>query len=268
MYAIATLLLVVATSLIITRVATVVLAATGMSNQSARFQARSAFTGAGFTTTESEEVTGHPQRRRVVMTLMLLGNAGIVAAASSLILGFRAGGTGSQPVRIVQLGIGMVVLVWLSRNAWVDRRLTRLIRRVLHRYTDIPTRDLAGLLDLSGSYAVSELAVTEGDWLADGALGELDLRDEGVAVLGVTRCNGRYLGAPSGSTTVGPGDVLVLYGTGEALTELDHRPSGAEGDARHQRAVQRQHRRASTEEDADQADPADGHDRAGRTDHD
>lgn len=266
MYAIATLLLVAATSLIITRVATVILVATGMSNQSARFQARSAFTGAGFTTTESEEVTGHPQRRRVVMTLMLLGNAGIVAAASSLILGFRAGGTGSQPVRILQLGIGMVVLVWLSRNAWVDRHLTRLIRRFLHRYTDISTRDLAGLLDLSGSYAVSELAVTEGDWIAHATLAELGLRDEGVAVLGVTRSSGRYLGAPSGATVVAPGDVLVLYGVGEALSELDDRPAGAEGDARHQRAVQRQHRRASTEADADRAEPADRADRAGRND--
>lgn len=50
MSAISSLLMVVAVSLVITTVATVVLVATGMSTQSARFQARSAFTGAGFTT--------------------------------------------------------------------------------------------------------------------------------------------------------------------------------------------------------------------------
>jgi Trk-type K+ transport system membrane component len=89
MFAVTALLLVLAISLLITRVATVILTASGMSRQSARFQARSAFTSAGFTTSESEHVVNHPLRRRVVATLMLLGNAGIVAAASSAILGFR-----------------------------------------------------------------------------------------------------------------------------------------------------------------------------------
>ena len=79
MVAISTLLLVVAISLLITRVATVILTATGMSRESARFQARSAFSGSGFTTRESETVVDHPVRRRVIGTLMLLGSAGTVA---------------------------------------------------------------------------------------------------------------------------------------------------------------------------------------------
>ena len=96
MIAISSLLLVVAVSLLITRVATVVLVATGMSKPSARFQARSAFTGSGFTTRESENVVDHPTRRRVIMTLMLLGNAGIVASASTLILGFKQSNFGRE----------------------------------------------------------------------------------------------------------------------------------------------------------------------------
>ncbi len=71
--AIASFLLVIAVSLVITRVATVVLVASGMSRQHARFQSRSAFTGTGFTTSEAESVLNHPLRRKVVMLLMLLG---------------------------------------------------------------------------------------------------------------------------------------------------------------------------------------------------
>ena len=67
MIAIGSLLLVVAISLLVTRVATVMLTATGLSREVARFQARSAFTGAGYTTTESESVVNHPVRRRIVM---------------------------------------------------------------------------------------------------------------------------------------------------------------------------------------------------------
>jgi hypothetical protein len=58
------LLTVLVLSLLITRVATVALTMTGLSQEAARFQARSAFTGTGFTTKEAEDVVNHPVRRR------------------------------------------------------------------------------------------------------------------------------------------------------------------------------------------------------------
>ena len=88
MLAIVTLLLVVAFSILVTRTAAVALTHTGLSQEAARFQARSAFTGVGYTTSESETVVNHPVRRRIVMLLMWVGNAGIVTAISTLILSF------------------------------------------------------------------------------------------------------------------------------------------------------------------------------------
>ena len=64
MLALISLFVVVLASLLVTRVAAVMLTLTGLSAQSARFQARSAFSGAGFTTSESEAITNHPVRRR------------------------------------------------------------------------------------------------------------------------------------------------------------------------------------------------------------
>jgi len=241
--AITSLLLVLAISLLITRVATVILTATGMSRQSARFQARSAFTGAGFTTSESEQVVNHPLRRRVIGTLMLLGNAGIVATASSAILGLRGGGLGGGGWwRGLELVLGLAVLIAVSRSQWIDLRLTRLIGRLLHRFTDLPTRDLDNLLDLSGPYAVSELAVQKGDWLAGRTLHELDLAAEGVMVLGVTRGDGTYVGVPQPQLRLQARDVLVVYGEETVVDELDRRPAGAEGERGHQAAVARQQR--------------------------
>jgi len=60
MIAIISLLLVVLLSIIVTRVASIALTHTGISREAARFQARSAFTGSGFTTNESEMVVNHP----------------------------------------------------------------------------------------------------------------------------------------------------------------------------------------------------------------
>lgn len=258
MIAISSLLLVVALSLVITRVATVVLVATGLSRQVARFQARSALTGSGFTTSESEAVVNHPVRRRVVMTLMLLGNVGLVASAGTLILGFSGKGGGLEWVRVVELVAGLVALVFLSRSAVVDRWLTGVAARFLRRHSDVASRDLGGLLQLQGTYSVQELAVRRGDWMADRTLASLDLRDEGVVVLGVTRADGSYVGAPVGTTAVHDGDLLIVYGRDECLQELDRRPSGSAGEAAHRAAVARQAQEEAVERSQDVANDVTG----------
>ena len=63
MISIVTLLLVLTLSILLVRIATVALTHTGLSRESAKFQARSAFTDVGFTTSESEKVVNHPIRR-------------------------------------------------------------------------------------------------------------------------------------------------------------------------------------------------------------
>jgi hypothetical protein len=127
-------------------VATIALAHTGLSREASRFQARSAFTGAGFTTDESETVVRHPVRRRIVMLLMLLGNAGIVTAVSSLILTFLGGRSASSMSRVVVLVSGLVLLWGVASSQWVDRRLSRLIEGALRRYTALEVRDYASLI--------------------------------------------------------------------------------------------------------------------------
>ncbi len=69
--AIVSLLFVIAISMFITRLAAMALILTGMSHESAIFQARSALAGVGFTTKEAESVVNHPVRRRIIMLLML-----------------------------------------------------------------------------------------------------------------------------------------------------------------------------------------------------
>lgn len=255
MIAITSLLVVVAIGLVVTRVATVILVATGMSHQDARFQARSAFTGTGFTTSDAESMVKHPIRRRVAMALMLMGNAGVVAAASSLILGFRNGGLGHDWRSLAELVLGLLALLYVSRSRWVDRRLTAMIARLLRRYTDIHTRDVASLLDLTGSYAVAELAVEQGDWVAERTLADLALRDEGVAVLGITRQDGTFRGAPVGPTVVHVGDVLLLYGKTATVEEIDRRPAGSAGDRAHEAAIQHQLALEAAEERRDLVTP-------------
>jgi hypothetical protein len=255
--AVITLLIVILLSLLVTRVATVLLASTGLSREAAGFQARSAFTGSGFTTSESEAVVNHPVRRRVIHSLMLFGSAGVVAVIAGVVISFSEESGGEQwLVRLLVVAAVLFVLWRGSKIAWVDRQLVRLIERGLSRYTDIPASDHVRLLDLAGTYSVLELHVQPGDWVADHTLRELALRDEGIAVLGVQPSQGTYLGVPNGETVLRAGDSLILYGRRAELAALDQRRAGPDGDRAHAEGVRRQSEGATTAPDNAPGGPA------------
>ncbi len=248
MYAVALLLVVAILSLLITRVATIALTVTGMARPSARFQARSALTGVGFTTTESESVVVHPTRRRIIMALMLVGNAGLVTALAGMLAGFLRAETASEifvKVAFLVGGLGLVYAASLSGR--VDRYLSRLIGRVLSRYTDLQVRDYEAMLHISGDYEVKEMLARPGSWLVDRPLGELRLRDEGMIVLGIVRGDGSYLGVPSRDTRIEGGDTVIVYGRNRDFPRLAARHASGEGDRLHRQAV-REHQQVAREE--------------------
>lgn len=240
-----TLLSVVVLSLIVVRVASVALTLTGLSRELARFEARSAFTGTGFTSSDSEKVVGHPVRRRIIMWLMLLGNAGFVTVISSLIwsmMGTEEAG-GSLWFRLLLLLTGLVLLWFLAHSQWVDRWMCRIIEVALRRFTSIDLTDYVDLLHVGGDYAVIEVAVKPGSWLDGRSLMELHLTAEGVVVLGIERHDGTYIGTPFREAKLHARESIVMYGPRDVLTDLDSRPSGAEGEAAHRQFVAAEHER-------------------------
>lgn len=240
MVAIASLLIVLVVSLLIIRVATVALTLTGLPREVARFQARSAFTGVGFTTSESEETVNHPVRRRILMLLMLLGNAGIVTVITSLMITFVTTQQESNFLpQILMLLTGLIGLLVAANSTWVDRRLSPIIGWALRRWAHLDVRDYANLLQLYGEFGVMEVQVKPGDWMAEKTLGELSLSEEGALVLGIHRAQGDYTAVPRGPTVIHAGDTLILYGKTTWLAELDRRRTGRLGDQAHEQAVKK-----------------------------
>lgn len=237
MTAVLSLLILVTLGLLVTRVATVALTMTGMSLDHARFQARSAFTGTGFTTAEAEAIVGHPVRRRIVMVLMLVSGVGAISVIGTLLLTFLDASTAGSGLRrgLIILG-GSALLLWLSRNRVVDRALRRVIERLLRRFTDLEVRDYAALLHLRGEWHVAQVPVAAQDWVSARPLGELGLPTEGVAVLGVEQADGTWLGAPDQHLRLGTGDVVVLYGRRQVLEDIADRAQGPAGDAASERS--------------------------------
>lgn len=236
MVAAITLVIVVGIGLVLTRIATVAYTMTGMSLEHARFQARSALTGTGFTTTESEAVVNHPVRRRITMLLMLLGGAGVVSVIGTLIVTFgEVHSAGGGLLRAAIIVVSVTGLVWVSRLGPVDRGMRRVIERVLSRTTDLEVRDYAALLHLRGHWGVAQVPVEEGDWLASRPLGDLRLHEEGVLVLGVEKAAGVWVGAPTDEHRVAAGDSVVLYGRRQMLEDIAARVHGEHGEAASER---------------------------------
>ena len=249
MIAAVTLFLVVALSALITKVATIALTYTGLSTQSARFQARSAYTGAGFTTSESEKIMNHPVRRKIIFNLMLVGNAGIVTVMSSLILTFVLPDTLSS--KLYGLGIVVVgmVLIWLAiKSKWVDRGLSKMIDRMLKKYTDLEIQDYAAVLHLKDDYKISEKRIDEDDWLANKTLKELELRKEGITILGIDRDNEDYFGSPMGDFRLLPQDVITVYGRSEGIHSVYARKKDFTAEMQHAKFVKKEIQRKAEQD--------------------
>ena len=220
MIAAASVLFILGVSLLITRIATVALQLTGVSKANARFQARSAFTGVGYTTSEAEHVVSHPVRRRIVMLLMLLGNVGLVSLMSTVVVSFLAADESRLWSRAGLLAGGLLLLSFVARSKWIDRRLSSVISWALSRWTDLDTRDYVNLLHLADGYGVTEVTVQRGGLLDSISVVDAGLQQMRLQVLGVQRVDGSYEGAPSADSILKPGDLLFLYGRNREVSEF------------------------------------------------
>ncbi len=238
MVAIFSLFTVAILSLLVTRIAAMALMFTGLSREAARFQARSAFSGVGFTTTEAELIMNHPVRRKIIMILMLLGNIGIATVVATIMVSLLSTAGSENWLRNVLLFIVCLSALWIiALSHFVERNLNRIIAWGLKKWTRLEIQDYVAILHLQNEFAVWEIKVEPNDWLADKSLNEAGLSREGVLILGIQRKGGFYIGAPQGISNIHEGDFLVLYGPMPRLEELDRRQAGAAGDEAHQNAI-------------------------------
>ncbi len=244
--ALISLLLIILFSIIVVRIGTVALKMTGLSRDVAAFQAQSAFSGVGFTTSESEYVVTHPVRRRIIRILMLLGSAGFTSAMATLILTFVGQSPEEMATRGFWLLVGLLALLFFGKSKLVDRGLSWVIEKALDRFTNLRLYDYEELLGLSRGYTIAQFRVKGNSWLVGRKLRELRLGDEGVLVLAIYRRVGErevFIGAPRGDTEINDGDTLICYGPEETLIKLSKRLRGLVGDREHIEAIREEMKR-------------------------
>ena len=134
------LLVAILVSFIVVRIGGFALQLTGIEPDVARFQALSAFSGTGFTTTEAERVVQHRTRRRIVTILIILGNAGLVTIIATLVASFtQVSGYSWFFIRLAIIIVSILVLYRLIIGSRVGNRFNS------HNLPPLQTR-LAGLI--------------------------------------------------------------------------------------------------------------------------
>jgi hypothetical protein len=214
MIALFSLLIIIVLSIIGVRIGAIALELTGLSPEIASFQAQSAFSGAGFTTSEAEAMVNHPVRRRIIRILILFGGAGVSTSIATLVLTF-VGETGRTVLLKGFILIeGLLIIFLFAQSKFIYRIMKKLISNALEKWTKMRVFDYEQLLGFGEGYTISRVAVKNNSWLSHRRLIDLKLEQKGVLVLAIYRKVGkreRFIGSLSGDTVIVPHDVLICY---------------------------------------------------------
>ena len=226
--------IVLAISFIAVRIGAIAFEITGVEWSLAKFQALSCFTGTGFTTRESELITGNRQRRRIASVLMVLGNAGLVTLIATFANSmrpdslvstiFNTGPWSALPSWLSPIfsffvaGLVVYVIFRLFTYDRFGRKLTGFLRKHILKREIINPVSFEELLVATGGYGVSTVGIRETSPVAGKKLSESDLRLHDITVLAVER-EDKITPNPPASTVIEAGDRLVCFGKLDRIHE-------------------------------------------------
>lgn len=190
---------------------------TGLDRETARFQALSAFTGVGFTTRVSQRVVGHPARRRITSTLIIVGYGGTASVVASLVASVDQDDT-LQTVANLLVIAGSVGLAWLLLRVLGRYMLGDWFRRLLFRRLGADRVPHEELLLYKAGYGITRIEVPIDSAVAGRSLRELELRQLNLQVLATED----HLGVqpiPNPDHVLQPGHHLIVYGELERVQQ-------------------------------------------------
>lgn len=191
---------------------------TGLATNKLKFQVASLFTGAGFTTAESELITNDDRRRKIAMTCMYTGHifsVVIMGLVINLLISINDLSRSSKEWYFIvfYVSLGVFLLVLFIKIPPINKRFQRLLENIAintskrKRETNIVT-----VLDYYGRSAVVEVILNKiPDYANETSLYDMKLTNKySLILLSLRRGNRRI--QISKDTMLTKGDVIVAYG--------------------------------------------------------
>ena len=192
---------------------------TGLATNKIKFQVASLFTGAGFTTGESELITNDDRRRKIAVMCMYSGHIFSVVIMGLIINVFISiwAETNKGQVTfkewyfvIFYVALGIFLLVLFLKIPPINKRFQKLLENIAintRRKTNIIT-----VLDYYGKSAVVEVVLNKiPDFANEVSLNEMELTKKYAMILLTIRRGNRRVSV-SKDTMLAKGDIIVAYG--------------------------------------------------------
>ncbi len=201
-------------SVFVIRVAAVALRLTGLSEASARFQALSAFSGTGFTTSEAEMIVNYPVRRRIISLLMVIGNLGLVTVFATVVVSLveTEGEFSAVMQQLAWLLAGLGILWFTVLNPAADRMMCSLISRFLKARTLLGEQSFQRLLQVSDEYSICEHCINKELLDENNKLRKVSLTELDLTVLGIRSQGKTHTAEEALDMAISEGDTLIVFG--------------------------------------------------------
>ncbi|MCG8544195.1 MAG: hypothetical protein MJE12_08315 [Alphaproteobacteria bacterium] len=201
-----------AVSITIVRTASVAMRLTGLPQHVARFQCLSALTGTGFTTSESELIVNYPIRRRILSTLMIVGNLGLVSVAATFIVAFVDAGRDADAIiaQAIAIVVAIAIILVVAINKTLDHLMCNVIGVLLRRATSLGKRRYHRILQIADGYSIAEHTITDG---VARRIADLPIDDAGLTLLAVRSGQSRQVQQPTEDPEITAGSILICYGS-------------------------------------------------------
>lgn len=185
-------------------IGSVALERTGLDRSTARFQALSAFTNTGFTTTQAEMIVNHPARRRIASYLIILGSTGVVTFIVLLVLAVRTG------ISAPAMALGIFIVAAVAAAILASKM------GLINWVTNLATgqeRTVTKVWRQGNGYSLTEIRLGQRHALVGKPLKEIGA---GIEVLFLERVDGIYA-QPNPDEVLRVGDRVICYGPSESL---------------------------------------------------
>lgn len=196
---------------------------TGLERDQALFQSLSAFTGAGFTTIQSEKVVEHRARRRITMALIITGYAAAATVIATLVQSVQVKSVydGVWHLGIAFGAVSIAFGVWRSNGLL---HLNDFIRRwVANRVVHEPVLH-EDLFKYKPGFGITRVEVPEGSRVVGRRLHELNLKELQLQILLIEMEDDTVV-VPDGNYLLEPLSHLVIFGRLSAVQEAFAPPS-------------------------------------------
>ena len=195
---------------------------TGLATNKLKFQVASLFTGAGFTTAESELITNDARRRKIAVTCMYTGHIFSVVIMSLIINVFISvytefseapAATKNWYYIVFYVTLGLFLLAVLIKIPPINKKFQKLLENIAIK-SSVRRRNsnIVTALDYYGRSAVVEVVLNKvPDFANEVSLREMELTKKySFIILSIKRGNRRV--SVSKDTMLCKGDVILAYG--------------------------------------------------------